>query len=116
LRRGDEPIQCARLAYNRRDLRRGLHQHADLVFPENALFDRLHNENALQHAPVDQRNTQKRLIGLFASLTEVFEARMILYLFHRDGPNLLGHQARKPFIQGHPKIAHAVGTQSQRCG
>ena len=84
LRGRDEAVERARFAHHRRHLRGGLRQHADLVFAESPRLHGLHHQNALQHAAVDQRHAQKRLVGVFAGFPEILEARMVLDLLHGD--------------------------------
>ena len=38
------------------------------IFPKGAGLDGLHDQNALQNASINQRNAEKRLIGIFARL------------------------------------------------
>ena len=109
LRRRDEAIERARLADHRRNLRGGFHQHPNFVLAEYARFDRLHHQHALQHAVIDQRDAQERLVGVFAGLAEILEARMPFHLLHGDRAHLLGHQAGQAFIQRHAQRADAFG-------
>ena len=81
---------------------------------KDARLDRLHHQNALQNAPIDQRHSQERLILLLARLPEVLEARMQADLFHRDRMDLLGDQSGEPFMQREAQCADAFSAQSQR--
>ena len=116
LHRSDKAIERARLAHHRRDLRGGLGQHLNFVVVKNARVDRLHHQNALQNAAIDQRHSQKRLVSLLARLAEIFEARMILDLLDGHRLHLFGNQAREPFVQRHPQSADALRAQSDRRG
>jgi predicted esterase YcpF (UPF0227 family) len=62
-------------------------------FREDARLHRLHHQNALQHAAIDERNSQERVVIILARLAEVLEARMILDLFHGHRADLFRDQA-----------------------
>ena len=81
LSRGDEAVQRAGFADYGSDLRRRLHHHVDFVVAKSPAFDRLHHQNALQDAAVNQRHAEERLVVFFARLLEIFEARMALRIF-----------------------------------
>ena len=66
--------------------------------PKGARFDGLHDQHALQNAAIDERNAEKRLIGVFARFAEILEARMIFHLLDGDGTHLFRHQAREAFV------------------
>ena len=55
----DESIQRARLADDGRDLRGRLHQHPYFIIAKHPRFDRLNDENPLQHAAIDKRNAEE---------------------------------------------------------
>jgi hypothetical protein len=40
----------------------------------------LNDEDTLQNASIDKRNSEERLIGIFAGLAKVLKARMVLRL------------------------------------
>ena len=79
-------------------------------------LDGLHDQNALQNAAIDERNSEERLVGVFARFTEVFEARMIFDLLDGDRPHLFRHKAREPFVHCHAKSADALRAKSERRG
>ena len=108
LRGRDEAVQRARFADHRRHLRGRLHQHPHFVVAKDARLDGLHHQHALQNASIDQRNAQKRLVGIFARFAEILEARMVLDLLHGDRPHLFGNQTRQPFVQRHAQRADAL--------
>ena len=68
----------------------------------------------MQHSSIDQRNPEKRLIGILASLFEILEARVLLGVFHGDGPHLLGNQPRKPFIQAEAQSPDGLRAEPYR--
>ena len=65
---------------------------------ENPRLDCLNDENALQKALIDEGNSEKRVVSVFAGFAEVLETGMILHLLHRDRTQLLRHQARQTFM------------------
>ena len=94
MRRRDELSERARLADDRRQLRRRHHQHADIVGAEDARLDRLHDQHALEQAAIDDRHAQKRAIRIFAGLAEVLEPRVQRGVGDELRPQLLGDEAR----------------------
>src|SRR6267154_2101075 len=60
------------------------------------------------------RKTRERLISVFSGFTEVFKARMVLYLFHRNRTHPLGHQTGKTFMQAHAEGANTLRAEPQR--
>ena len=116
LRRSDEAVQGARFADDRSHLGSGLAQHANFIFPKDTGRDGLHYQHALQHAAVDQRNAEKRLVSLFAGFAEIFEAWMFLYLLDRDRPHLFRDQTREAFVQPHAQSADALRAKSHARG
>src|SRR5208282_1833944 len=76
LRGRDEAVESAGLAHHRRYLGGRLHQHPNLVFVEDARLDGLYDENTLQDAAIDQRNSEERLVAIFVGLFEMLEAGM----------------------------------------
>ena len=99
-----------------RNLRGRRRQHLEFVVPKGAGFDGLHDQNALQHASVDQRNPEKRLIGIFAGFAEVLETRVILHLADVYRTHLLGHQTGQALMHSHAQSADRLRPQSDRRG
>ena len=66
LRRNDESVERSGFANDRSHLPGSFGQHTNFIFRKNSGFDRLHNQNTLQYAAIDQRNAQERLIGVLA--------------------------------------------------
>ena len=83
---------------------------------EQARFDSLDHEHALENALIDKRDTQKRLVRVFSGFLKIFETRMALYVLHRDGPHLFGDQSGQAFLDGHPQRADTLRPQSERGG
>ena len=69
-------LQRPQLADQRAQLRGGGHEHADLAARKLALFGRLHDQHALQRAPIDQRHPEQRVVNLLAGLGKELEPRM----------------------------------------
>ena len=101
---------------DRRDLGGGLGQHPHFIFAKDAGLDGLHHQNALQHAAIDQRNAEERLVSIFAGFLEVLEAGMVFDLLHGDRTHLLGDQARQSFVDAHPQSANALRAKSEGRG
>src|SRR4030095_6681622 len=70
-------IEHSRPGNDGRHLRRRLDQHAHFIFVERTRLYGLHNEHTLEHAAIDQRHSDKRLVRVFAGFTEVLESWMI---------------------------------------
>jgi hypothetical protein len=98
LGRRNKTVEHARLAHHRRYFGGSVGEQTDFFILENARINRLHHDHALQHAPVNHRHAQKRLIRVFARFAEILEARMILDLFDRNRPKLFGGQPGQPFL------------------
>ena len=75
-RRSDEEIQGAGFGDQLSHLRGRLHQALNLMIAEYARLDGLHDQNSLQHASIDKRNTQKRFVPILTRFREIFESRM----------------------------------------
>jgi len=114
--RGNEAIECPRLAHHRRHLARRFRQHANFFFAKNARFFGLHDQHALQHAAVDQRHAEKGVVLVFARFLEVLVAGMLGRIGHGHRKQPLGHQAGKAFMQRHAQAADAFWMQAQRGG
>ena len=104
----NEAVESSRLADDGRHLCCGLREHANFVVEKRPRGHRLNDENALQDAPINQRDSQERLIRLFAGLTEILEARMILDLLYGNRPHLFCNEPREAFMQAHPKCADTL--------
>ena len=81
-----------------------------------AALDGLHDQHALQHASIDQRNAEERLVIVFASLVKIFESRMIFRLLDSNRAHLLGDQARQAFVDSHAESADTLAAQPDGCG
>ncbi len=77
LRGGDEAVEGAGFADDGCDLVGGLDEHADLGFAKDAGLFGLDDEDALQDSAIDEGHAEEGVVGLFAGLLEVFEARVI---------------------------------------
>src|SRR5215472_2008452 len=115
LDRNDETVERASFTYHGRNLRCSLNEHTNLFFAEQPRLDGLNDEDSLKHAAIDQRNTEERVVLLFARLWEVLEARMTLGILNCNGANLFGDQTSKAFTQRHSQGAYAFRTQPQCC-
>src|ERR1700704_1784752 len=113
LRRSDKAVERARFAYHWRHLRSSVGQHANFVFGKSSRFDRLHHQNALQDAAIDEWNSQERLVGFLPGFLEILESRMISYFFNRHRPNLLRNQPGESLMDAHPKGAYAFATKTK---
>ena len=87
----DESIERARFAHDRRNLGRRLGQHLNLRFAEKPRLHRLNYQNPLQNSPVDEWNSEERLVIVFAGFLEVFKARVSVCLLHSHWPHLFRH-------------------------
>ena len=97
-------------------MRRGFAQHLNFIFSKDSRLYRLHYENPLQNAAVDEGNAEEGLIRILTRFVKIFEARMIVRLLHGHGAHLLRHQASQAFVDGHAQLADALATQSDGCG
>ena len=79
-------------------------------------LDRLHDQNALHNAAIDERNAEERLVLIFAGFFEVFESRMRLHLLDRDRLHLLSYEAGQALMEAEAQGADAFGPKSERCG
>ena len=116
LGRSNETAQGAGLAHDRSDLGGSLRQHLDLIFPKSLGFDPLHNENALQHASLNERDSEKRLVSIFARFREVLKAPVTFHLTYVYRAHLLGNQAGETLVYSHTKSANALRSESDRRG
>src|SRR5207245_9809131 len=107
-----EAIESAMLAYRGRHLSGGLDKHADFVFVEGAGSLGLNHQNSLQNATINERNSEKGLIVVFACFSEILEAGMLFGVLFGHGPYMLGHQAGEALMNGHTKIANALRTKA----
>src|ERR1700676_5124235 len=73
---GDELIERTCFTDDGAKLMGGRGQGADLVARECARLDRLDDQDALDHALIDQGDAEEGVEGIFTGLAEVFEARM----------------------------------------
>ena len=111
LSRRDETVERARFAHDVRYPVRRLGEQTNLILREDSRLQGLHHQNALQHAAIDERNSQERVVIVLASLAEVLEARMILDLFHGHRADLFSDQAGQAFTHCHAKFADAFPAQ-----
>ena len=95
----DELVEAARFGDDRRHLRRRRGERLDLLFREDAGLAGLDDQGSLEHAVLDDGDTEQRLEGLFACFTEVLEARVRAHLIDGDGSHLLGDQTDEPFVK-----------------
>jgi hypothetical protein len=116
LRGSDEAIERASLADHWRHLGSSLREHMDFILSKYAGLNSLNDKNTLQNAAVNQRDSQKRLISVFARVTEILEPRMVSSLVNRHRPHLFRYQARKTFVESHAERADALRTQSEGSG
>jgi hypothetical protein len=114
LGRGDETIKSASFAYHRSDLGGGLRQRPNFFLMKDPGLDGLHDENALQNTAIDERNSEERLVGVFARFAEVFKARMIFNLLYGHRPHLFRHKTRETFVNCHAKSANTLWAKSER--
>src|SRR5882762_5725449 len=110
----DKTIERSSFAHHGRELGRRFHQHSDFILLKNSRHYGLNDQNTLQHASIDERHAEERLIGLFAGLAEVFESWMVLHLFDGDRLHLLGHQPRQTLLDSHAQSAYTLGPQAER--
>ena len=109
-------IQGARLADHGRDLVGCFGQHANFVFPEFPWFFRLHHEDPLQNAAVDQRHAQKGVVYLFSRLFEILKTWMFTDILHGNRQHLLRDQAGKALVDGHAEGADAARVKAEGGG
>jgi hypothetical protein len=74
---------------------------------EGTRVDGLDHEDALQQPAVHQRYAEEGVVGIFAGLAEVLEARMPHGVGHHERLELLGDQSGQPLRRAH---AHAPDT------
>ena len=84
LNRSNKPVEHAGFTDDRRYLSRGLSQHADFIIIEGSCLFCLHDKHSLKDAAIDERYTQKGLVGILSRFAEVLEARMISGVFDGD--------------------------------
>jgi hypothetical protein len=97
-------------------LRGGLHQHADFVFAKAARFDSLDDENTLENASIDQRDSEESFVGFFTGFPKIFKALVLLCVRERKRPQLFGDQAGESFAESHPESADTLWPEATRCG
>jgi len=74
----------------------------------------LNDENTLENASINERNTEERLVSILAGLTEIFEARMIPDLFNGNRTNLLGNESRETLMERHAQSTNTFMAKSKR--
>jgi hypothetical protein len=104
----DKAIQSAGFAYRGRNLICGLREHSDFIFAKGPGRDGLYHQNSLENATVNQGNTEKRLVIVFAGLAEIFKAGMLVSVLFGHRTYLLCHQAGEPFMDTHAQSANAL--------
>ena len=109
---GDNLFDQLRLADQRRQLGGDSHQHARLVGGKGPRLARLHDEHALENAPLDQRHAQERVVGIFACFREKLEARVGKSVAHHQRSHFLRDQAGQPFVEPHAHVADALRLQA----
>ncbi len=113
LRGCDEAVEGAGRADDGRDLVGRFDEHSDLCFGEDARLFGLHDEDALQDAAVNEGYAEKGVVGLFAGLLEVFEARMVCRVFDSDGLYLFGDESGESLIEREAECADAPWVETQ---
>ena len=98
LGRRDETVERAGFAHHGRNPLRGLGEQTNLIFRKDPRRHSLNHQNALQHAAINQGNSQERLVSILTRFAEVLEARMIPDLFNRHRADLFGDHADQSFI------------------
>jgi len=98
LGRRDKTVERAGLADHGRNPVRGLCEQTNLILRKDSRLHGLNHQNALQHIAINDGNSQERLVSILVRFGEVFEAGMILDLFHGHRADLFGDQADEPFI------------------
>jgi hypothetical protein len=116
LGRSDKAIEGAGFADDGGDLIGGFSEHPYFVVAEDAGFLGLHDEDALENAAIDERDTEEGAILLFAGFLEVFVAGVTAGIIDGDGADLFGDKAGKPFMKGHAESADAVRMEAERSG
>ena len=81
-----------------------------------ARLDGLQDQDALQHAAIDQRNTEKALVSVFSCFAKIFETRMFLCVREGKRPHLFGNQSGEAFTERHAQCADALRPEATRCG
>src|SRR5208283_2121935 len=76
LHRSNETVKGSGFAHNVRDPVRRLGEQTNFIFREDARLRGLDHQYALQHAAIDERNSQERLVIILAGFAEVFETGM----------------------------------------
>ena len=116
LDRRDETVEGAGFAHHVRYPVRSLGKQANLIFREDSRLHGLNHQHALQHATIDQGNSQERLVSIFAGFAEILEARMIPDLFDSHWADLFRNQADQSFIDCHAKLADGFMAKPQGRG
>ena len=88
------------------------HQQSHVIGLKDAPVDRLEDEDALEHAAVDERHAKKRAVGIFARFAEVLEPGMPRRIGDDLRPELLGDEADEAFVEAHADTADALGTKA----
>src|ERR1700674_2577802 len=110
----DETVEHAGFAHYRRNPGRGLREQANLFLREDTRLQSLNHQNALQHTAINERNSQERLIIIFAGFTEILKPRMIPDVFNGHRADLFRDQAGQSFIDRHAKLADAIMAKPER--
>src|ERR1700677_62026 len=113
LRWSYETIERAGFAHDGRNSLRRLRELANFVCRKDSRLQGLNDQNPLQHAAIDNGNSEKRLVIVLACLAEVLETMMILDLFDGHRTNLFRNQAGESFIHCHAQLADAFTAQSE---
>ncbi len=116
LDRRDETVEGAGFAHHVRHPVRGLGEQTNLIFREDSRLHGLDYQHALQHAAIDQRNSEERLVSIFAGFAEILETRMTPDLFDGHRADLFRDQADQSFIDRHAKSADGFMAKAQRSG
>ncbi len=114
LGRRDETIEGAGFAHHGRNPVRSLREQTNLSFREDPRLQGLNHQNTLQHTSINEGNSEERLIIILAGFAEILKARMIFYVFNGHRADLFRDQAGESFIDGHAKLADALGAKPER--
>src|SRR5262249_33142413 len=76
-------------------------------------LDRLHHQHPLDCTRLDQRHAQEGVVGIFAGLGEVLEARVLKGVGHHDGGHLFRDQARQSLVKAHAHTTDTVLPEAQ---